>query len=301
MIFLTGGSGFVGTNILRRLKELGHQTRCLVRSADDDPGDENIQGDILNRESLKGSMDGCDAVIHLVGIIDEHPSRGITFERIYVEGTRNVIDAAREAGIQTFVYMSANGARPDGVSAYQTGKWAAEEMARGAGFGSVTVFRPSIIFGPPVMGKREFASDLLDQLIKPFPVLPIFGDGQFEMQPVSIDSVAKAFVSAAVKPVAGNRDYFVSGPNPLPYVEIVDLITRASGRDPKPKINIPPSFVRLGIDLAGWTGLLPISRDQLDMLLEGNTCPHKPFHEDFGLEPVPFSIETLSYLRDRAR
>lgn len=300
-VFLTGGTGFVGTNIVGRLKEEGHEVRCLVRSERDLPDTETVTGDILEPESLEGSVTGCEAVIHLVGIIDEHPSRGITFKRIYADGTRNVVEAAREAGVPTFVYMSANSARPDGVSDYQTGKWEAEKIVRNAGFESVTIFSPSIIFGAPVEGRREFANDLLSQLIKPFPILPIFGDGSYKLQPVSVDSVARGFVSAATQPKDGLREYCVSGPEAFSYVEIIDIITRASGRKPKPKIHLPVSLVRFGIDLLGWTGLLPITRDQLDMLVEDNICPHEPFHRDFGLDPVPFSSENLSYLRDPVR
>lgn len=300
-IFVTGGTGFVGTRIADRLKELGQEVRCLTRSGQSLDGVEVAKGDILDPSTLDGSMEHCDAVIHLVGIIEERPSRGVTFDRIYVDGTRNVVDAARKAGVRTFVYMSANGAREDGVSSYQKGKWKAEEMVRGAGFESATIFRPSLIFGAPIEGRREFASDLVDQLIKPFPVLPIFGDGSFSMQPVAVDSVARAFADAATRPVAGVREYCVAGPEPIPYVELVDIITRASGRSTKPKVHIPVAFVRLGIELMGWTGLLPVSRDQLEMLVEGNTCDSDRFHADFGISPVPFDIETLSYLRETGR
>ena len=242
-------------------------------------------------------MEGCDVVIHLVGIIEEIPDRGVTFERIHAEGTRNVVEAATDAGVNTFVHMSANGARADGISAYQTSKWEGEEAVRGAGFESATIFRPSLVFGRPKPGRREFSYDLLTQLIKPFPILPIFGDGTYKLQPVSIDSVAQGFVFAATDPKPGLREYGVAGPDTLTYVEIVDLITEASGRSAKPKISVPPGLVRFGIDLMGWTGLLPITRDQLDMLLEGNTCPHEPFHADFGIEPVPFNTQTLDYVR----
>ena len=301
-IFVTGGSGFVGTYIVRDLAGRGEGVRSLSRSGTSlVDGVEGVRGDILDPESLSTAMDGCDVVIHLVGIIDEKPSEGITFERVYEEGTRNVVDAAVAARVDTFVYMSANGVRENGVSAYQTGKWAAEEMVRAAGFRSSTVFRPSLVFGAPIEGRREFASDLVDQLIRPFPVLPIFGDGAYQLKPVAVESVAKAFADAATNGPDGTRSYCVAGPRSLSYVDIVDVITRASGRKVKPKVHVPIGLVRFGLDIMGWTGLLPISRDQLDMLVEGNVCDENRFVRDFEIDEVPFSEENLSYLGEKAK
>lgn len=301
-ILLTGGTGFIGSYILRELAGTEHSVRILTR--DGSSRDLAIQadnfevykGNIRERESLRGPMEGCDAVIHLVGIIREAPSSGITFESIHAEGSRNVASAAKEAGVRTFVHMSANGARPDGVSPYQTSKWQAEKAVESAGFETYTIFRPSIVFGKPDRGRPEFASDLVRQLVRPFPILPVFGDGKFEMQPVAVESLASAMVQA-VNPPEPNTIYEVAGPKALPYVEILDVLARAMGSDPKPKVHVPPSLVSVGITLMGWTGLLPITQDQLDMLLEGNTCDFERFHDAFRITPVPFEVERLGYLR----
>src|SRR6476660_8146925 len=135
-VFLTGATGFVGRNMLRRLLEEGHALRALVRelpkAASGEFGKaELIAGDVVEGTGLDQGMQGCDAVIHLVGIIVEKGTN--TFERVHHLGTRNVVEAANRAGIKRFVQMSALGVRADGPAAYQTTKWKGEEEVRRSG------------------------------------------------------------------------------------------------------------------------------------------------------------------------
>ena len=95
----------------------------------------------------------------------------------------------------------------------------------------------------------------------------------------------------------GGEIFDVAGPEPISYVDILDRLTAALGRSPKPKINIPLGLVSIGLSTLGWTGLLPITADQLAMLVEGNTCDFERFHQAFDIEPVPFSTDQLSYLK----
>lgn len=301
-VFLTGATGFVGSYVLRELVAQGHTARCLVRNPDAElaaSGEqvEKVKGDILEPKSFLGTMRGCDAVIHLVGIIEEKPSEGITFEKIHYEGTVNVVDAARDANIDRFIQMSANGARADGVSKYQTSKWAAEEYVRNAGFREWTVFRPSVIFGDPGPDNPEFAKQLATSLIAPFPVLPMFGDGSFGMQPVSIAEVAAAFVQALTNGKTIGKAYCVAGQEVIPYSDVLDIITRALGHEPKFKIPQPLWLIRPLIQLGDSLGLLPISADQFEMLVEGNTCDSTHFYDDFDLTPTPFTPENLAYVK----
>src|SRR5690242_1862975 len=128
-VFLTGATGFVGGHLLKRLLADGHSVRALVRNpskAQIAIGNrvELVPGDVV-AGSLDDGMKGCDAVIHLVGIIVE--TGKATFERVHHLGTRNVVEAAKANRISRFIQMSALGVRADGVSEYQTSKWKAEE------------------------------------------------------------------------------------------------------------------------------------------------------------------------------
>ncbi|GAB5519014.1 MAG: NAD(P)H-binding protein [Rhodothermales bacterium] len=300
-VYLTGGTGFVGSYILQELLAAGHTVRCLVRNPDTaelPQGVEVVKGDITKPKSLLGTMRGCDAVIHLVGIIEEQSSKGVTFEAIHHQGTVHVVDAAKDAEIERFIHMSANGARPNGVSAYQTSKWKAEEYVRKAAFEHTTIFAPSVLFGDPGPDNPEFASQLADTLIKPFPVLPIFGDGQYLMQPISVEEVAAAFVQALTNPEASGQRFCVAGKQQIPYVVVLDIITKALGMTAKPKIPSPIWLVRPAVHAAGKFGLLPISPDQFEMLIEGNTCDSAAFYNTFNLTSKAFNADTLAYLRD---
>src|SRR5215208_4304157 len=129
-VFVTGGSGFVGSAVIDALLARGYGVNALVNRHDlPNRGDSvrSIKGGLFDREALEEGLAGCDAAIHLVGIIMERPSRGVTFERIHFEGTKNVVDAALRSGVRRYVHMSALGVRPDAVSAYHRTKFLAEQ------------------------------------------------------------------------------------------------------------------------------------------------------------------------------
>ena len=298
-VLLTGATGFVGRYIMSELLRRGHSVRGMARSVSEEADDlsdvDMREGDITDPASFGTSFDGIDVVIHLVGIIDEHPSKGVTFERVHVHGTRNVVDAAVKAGVGTFIHMSANGADPDGASAYQTTKFAAEEIVRGAGFDHFTIFRPALVFGRPLPGQPEFCTRLYRTLLRPFPVWPVFGDGTYRLQPVAVENVASVFAQALERPETAGRTYCVAGPEEFEYVEILRRIARGAGMSVRPMIHQPLWLVRPVVGLLGGT-LLPISEDQFIMLITGNTCDETAMMEDFDVDPIPFTEENLSYV-----
>lgn len=300
-VLLTGATGYVGGYVLDALLERGHTVRAFVRSGGAGlaatEGVEVHQGNVTEPASFGHAFHRVDAVVHLVGIIDESPSKGATFERVHVDGTRNVVQAARAAGVERFVHMSANGARPDGPSAYQTTKWRAEEIVRGAGFRHTVVFRPSTLFGDPGPENPEFAKRLWETLVKPFPVLPVFGEGQYELQPVHVAACASAFAQSVDRDASDGVSYCVAGRERIPYREVLRRIARGGGIRPKPTIPVPILLARVGVNTLGKAGLLPISPAQFEMLVEGNTCDPSAFFDDFGVDSPPFDGTSLAYLR----
>jgi len=331
-VFLTGATGFVGHYILQELLRQGHTVRCLVREGstdklginrDDlvlvdsskdlivagkspavrDPGRdvEVVYGDVTDLGSIEGDMAGCDAVIHLVGIIEEQRHKGIDFETIHVRGTRNVVEQARAAGVPRFIFMSANGARGDrDASGYHRTKWQAEEIVRKADFDHAVIFRPSILFGDPGSDRPEFASRLAETLVRPFPVLPVLGDGKYRLQPLHVSEMARAFVNALTLERAdrGVPSFCAGGEEELTFNETLDRITRATGRKTKSKIHLPLWMAKALVNTAGAAGLMPISPAQFRMLVEGNTCDATAFRKAFEPRNIPFDEDHLSYLRE---
>lgn len=300
-VLLTGATGYVGSYVLRELLRQHHTPHCLVRGSAADLAVQDdairvVSGDVTDPASLNGAFAECEAVIHLVGIIEESPAQDVTFERLHVEGTRHVVEAAQAAEVDRFIHMSANGARPDASTEYQRTKWEAEQIVEESGFPHWTIFRPSLLFGEPDPGRPEFASRLLDDLVRPFPLLPVFGDGTYEMQPVHVTAVAEAFVEALGVKAAHHQTYVAAGRDRFPYVDVLDRIARGAGLEPKPKAYIPLPLARLGVHTAGRLGLLPISPAQFEMLVEGNTGDQTAFYQDFELSQIPFTPENLTYL-----
>ena len=301
-VYLTGATGFVGSYILRALRQRGHTVRCLSRRETpglEREGVEAVQGNVADPSTLTDTMKDCDAVIHLVGILQEHPAKGVTFESIHHQGTRHVIEEATRTGINQFVLMSANGARPHAPSDYHTTKWKAEEALREADFEQWTIFRPSTIYGDPGLHADSFEVVLARTLVKPFPILPIFGDGRYLMQPVSVEEVAQGFAQALEMSGANGRVYPVGGPQTYSFNRVTDIIAETLGGNPKPKFHIPLWIARPMVELFGRFNLLPITPAQLQMLVEGNTCDPTEFYRDFDVQPAAFAPKNLSYLRGR--
>ncbi len=295
-VFVTGGTGFVGTEIIRQLTQAGHIARCLVRQGSEDKlavreGVEVRIGDAMDPESLKGSLEGCDAVIHLVGIIREVPAREITFEKVHFEGALHMVEAAQAQGVGQFLHMSANGTRKDAASPYHQTKWRGEEAVRASPL-QWTIFRPSLIFGPG----DEFVT-MLSNLIRRLPIVPVIGDGRYRMSPVAVEDVAAGFVRALTVSQAANRTFFCCGPESYSYNEVLDTIGRALGKGRVLKIHQPVFTVKPAVRLLGNFSWFPITSAQLTMLLEGNVCDPSEWSETFDIKPRPFPQGIARYLR----
>jgi NADH dehydrogenase len=206
-VFVSGGSGFVGTAVIEELLSRGHSVNALVHRGNlrVTVGDVRVvRGDLFDRAALDECLRGCDAVVHLVGIIMERPSRGVTFERIHFKGTRNVVDAAKRNDVRRYVHMSALGTRPDAVSNYHKTKYRAEQYVRSSGL-DWTILRPSLIHGPAGEFMRMEANWARHKA-PPFLFMPYFGGGLLGrggagmLQPVYVNDVARAFVDALDNP-----------------------------------------------------------------------------------------------------
>jgi uncharacterized protein YbjT (DUF2867 family) len=294
-VFLTGATGFVGKHMLERLLTYGNAVRAALRGL---PGQnarvvghfqhlgrkddfQYVPGDVVEGTRLDEGMRGCDAVIHLVGIIMEKGTN--TFERVHHLGTRNVVEAAKRTGIKRFVQMSALGARSDGVAAYQTTKWKGEEEVRRSGI-PFCILRPSLIFGQG----DGFVTQMMATMRSAPLFRPVPGDGTPKFRPISIEDVTTCFLRALTTEAATDQTIDLGGADELTLNDVLAEIARCANVR-KPAVHIPMPLMAAGATVM--QKLLknpPVTVDQLRMLREGSTCDIGPMRRIFGLNPKGF-------------
>jgi NADH dehydrogenase len=286
MILVTGGTGFVGGHLIRRLRKEGLPVRAIARHPDraqalKDLGVEVVPGDIADKASLEKAAEGIERVIHLVGIIQEAP--GVTFRGVHVEGTRNVVEAARKAGVLHFFHQSALGTRPGAKSEYHRTKWEAEELVRQSGIPH-TILRPSLIYGP-----GDKFTIRLSEMLRRAPVMPVIGSGKSRVQPIYIDDVVSCMVKAVTGDAFLNEIYEIGGPQQLTYEEVTTAIAEAMGLK-RPAVHLPLFFMKpMARALEAVLSNPPLTTDQLIVLQEDNVCSMRDIREAFGIEPLAFS------------
>lgn len=295
-VFVTGATGFVGRAVIQALRADGHIVRCLVRRGSERDlhgleAIERVEGDVRMGRGLEEGIAGCDAVVHLVGIIREHAALASTFEGVHVSGTKNVLDAAAAAGVRRFLHMSALGARPEARSRYHQTKWAAEEAVRASAL-PWTIFQPSVIYG-----RGDGFVSLLAGMVRRLPVVPVIGDGRQRVQPVPVQQVAEAFARALELPATVKQTFHLGGPDAVTMIRLLDMIGEALGKRRVLKVYIPLGMMRPMARALHSLPSFPVTPDQLLMLEEENTCDPGPFSSTFGLTPIPLAAGLERMLR----
>lgn len=294
MILVTGGTGFVGSHLIKRMRQEGLPVRAIVRDPDkaralNNLGVDVVKGDVSDTDSLEKATIGVERIIHLVGIIQE--AAGATFQRVHVDGTRNLLDAARKSGVRHFFYQSALGTRPNAKSEYHKSKWAAEELVRASGI-SFTILRPSLIYGP-----GDQFTIRLSEMIRLSPVLPIIGSGRSKVQPIFIDDVATCIVTAVTSDCCLNEIYEIGGPDQLTYEEVTVAIADAMGVK-RPTLHLPLFFMKsMATVLKAVLPKPPVTTDQLIMLQEDTVCTMRDIRDAFGIEPLGFREGLEKFIR----
>jgi nucleoside-diphosphate-sugar epimerase len=300
-IFVTGAAGFVGSAVVEELLGRGFEVTALVHRGQLRAGAgrvQIVQGDLFAPAALDQGIAGCAAVIHLVGIIRENARRGSTFDRIHFQGAKNVMEAARRAGVGRFIHMSALGARADAASQYHKSKFQAEQALRESGESGLdwTILRPSLIHGPG----GEFLSmeaGWARGRKPPFLFMPYFSAGLLgrrapaSVQPVYVNDVARAFVDAIDNPQTIAQAYGVCGSQRLLWPQMHHIAAEIFRGKRKATLAIPAWYGKFLTHVVP-ESLLPFTRDQVTMALEDSTCDMMKFAADFGWEPGGFE-ETL--------
>ena len=274
-VFITGGTGFVGSVVAEKIKSSGASVTLLERNKKKIPhlkelGFEVFEGTLEEKSAVSAflSSNKFDAAINLIGIIRSLPD--FSFQKVHVDYVNALLELAKESGIERFIHMSALGAAENSDSEYFSTKYEGESLVRNSGL-KWTVFRPSLIFG----NNAGFFDDLID-LVKTRAFVPIIGTGETKFAPIDVFSVAEAYNNALYNEKTINKVFQLCGPDTFTFEGMIDLIMEIS---PPKKLKIhAPSFIaekslnfieKLSSSLSKNA---PITSDQIRMLKYDNIC-----------------------------
>ena len=295
-VLVTGAAGLVGIHTCRELTKNGWQVRALIR----DParaamalGQLPVEfrvGDARDATTLRSSLSGCGAVVHLAAIAIE--KKGESYRESNTAATERLISAARAENVQRIIFMSQNGADSRSPYPFLRSKGVAQDSIKTSGL-RWTILRPSVIFGP----EDQFVN-VLGRLIRLTPkIFPLPNGGTARFQPIAADDVARVVRLCLEKKESVGQVYELGGAVPLTLREMTERILIAMGTG---RMLIPVSVKVLRPIVALAQRVLPnppVTSSLLDLLALDNTVAKNALTENFKIVPVPFAGDELQYLR----
>lgn len=301
-----GGTGFIGSNILKELSNNSFTINILIRRGSENklPKVNNINvynGDLSDIESVKKTINNCDTIIYAVGIIREYRKKGITFDKLHYEYFKNIVDIAKISGVKRIIYISANGVREDGTN-YQSTKYRAEQYLIN-NFDYWTIFRPSVVFGNPD-GKMEFVSQLKEDILDKHIPVPLFFNLNpfsykqfFQSNPVHVNDLVKIIIKSIERFNSKNQTYHVGGPIQTTWSGMLKTISKVTGKR-KIYLPVPVSIVQIIASIFDGFNLLPITSTQIKMLKDDNICDSTNLFEEYDIQPISFNFDSIKYLNN---
>ena len=274
-IAITGATGFVGSHLTRRLESEGHGLVLIARN----PVKEDsrmVGSDLSGIERLTRLFQGCNAVAHCAGINRETGKQ--TYERVHVRGTRNVVEAAKRAGVQKIVLMSFLRARPQCGSAYHESKWEAEEIVRDSGL-DYTIIKAGVVYG-----RGDHMLDHLSHALHTFPVFGLVGLKEKSIRPLAVEDLVHVMRAALVDRRMKQQTVAVVGPEEIFLSEAVRRVAEVVGKQPL-MVPLPMFCHRLLARVFELTMRIPLtSVAQVRILSEGAVEPGSP------VVPLPYDL-----------
>jgi uncharacterized protein YbjT (DUF2867 family) len=295
-VLVTGAAGLVGIHTCRELSKNGWQVRALIR----DPAKAAMAlgqlpvefrvGDARDASTLRSSLGGCGAVVHLAAIAIER--KGESYRESNAAATERLISAARAENVQRIILMSQNGADSRSTHPFLRSKGVAQDSVKTSGL-RWTILRPSVIFGP-----EDAFVNALGRLIKLSPrIFPLPNGGRARFQPIAVNDVARVVRLSLEKKDAVGQVYELGGAVPLTLREMTERILLTMGTTRK-LVSVPVKALRPLVALA--QRVLPnppVTSGLLDLLALDNTVQRNALTENFKMVPIPFAADELQYLR----
>ncbi|HEY7281188.1 MAG TPA: NAD-dependent epimerase/dehydratase family protein [Actinomycetota bacterium] len=263
MILVAGGTGFIGSAVVRRLLRDDADVAVMsahpasVRRSD---GVRLVEGDVLRPASLPGAVSGAEVVVQALTFPTfpvEKPSKGFTFEEFEHHGTERLVRAAEAAGVRRYVYVSGVGASPDAPKLWHRAKWAGEQAVLASSM-SACVLRPSWVYGADDRALNRFLA-----FARRGPAVPVIGDGSQRVQPVFVEDVADV-VARAAGPEGPTGVFEVGGPDVMTMNDVLRAALRAMGAPDKRLVHVPAVLPKAAGAVARILPKPPLSPDAVD-------------------------------------
>ncbi len=287
-ILITGAAGFLGSHVAELATRRGHKVRCLVRKTSNlenlnIPREQIVFGDMTDSASLEEAVKGMYAIIHCAATTSEGAPDLDLSRRVNVEGTRNLMRAAKEAGALRWIQISSMSAHPGSSSVYGRTKLEADEVVRKS-HSDWTILRPSLIFGPGNQGLVAKTQSIMKKL----PVLPVVGPGKEKIRPVFVTDVAHAALNCLESPVTIHKTYMLGGAD---EIELNDFFRKLGARigANRPLIHLPvPVAMLIAKTLAILTRNPPLTEDNVRGVKEAQRVDISAARHDFQYAPMAF-------------
>ena len=306
-IVVAGGTGFLGRHISSALLRDGHDVAVLGR----DPrkvaripaleGAEGVYGDVTDAYSLKGTLDGADAIavaIQFPNYPMEQPRKGLTFDRYDRQGTQYLLDEAQRAGVERFFYVSGVGVHPRSDKTWYRAKGCAEEIIQDSGLRHA-ILRPSWAYGPGDKSLNKFV-----KIARMSPIVPV--PTRFEgarridqrIQPVFVEDVARAAATIFSKDDAWDRVIEIGGPAPMTMPEVVRTMLDVMGKR-RALVPVPSALMKVATAPLVVLPKPPLTPGGVDFAVQDGLADLTLLRNVLGIEPVALRDGLLTYLDPR--
>lgn len=295
-VVVAGGTGLLGGSITKALLDAGHAVVVASRSqsAKDaiDFRASWVRADVTDPATLPAALAGADAVVDAVQFPNspiENPKKGLTFERIDLGGTKNLVDAAKAAGVARFIGISGVGAAEGAKYHWLRYKWAEEQHIKASGV-PFTVLRGSWIYGPRDVSLNRFLG-----FARFLPFIPIVGDGETRINALFIDDMAAHVVAAVERDDLRGRIFEIGGPDILTMDEVVRAALKAAGKR-RFLLHQPVWLMKMVAGVAQHLPGRPLTPDAVDFITMDGVSDTGPLVEAFGLRLTPIAEGLATYM-----
>jgi uncharacterized protein YbjT (DUF2867 family) len=294
MILITGGTGFIGRALVRQLFASGYPVRTLLRPSPRTPRlpkgvpVEVAVVSLSDVRGLRAALRDVDVIIHLASA--EQQGRNANLLATDIQGTQNLAQAAKQAGVKRFIFLSHIGADRASAFPVHKAKGIAEEHIRKSGVPH-TIVRASIIFGP----EDHFTTNLAYLLRRAPGIFPTPGDGQTRIQPLWVEDLVTCLIWATENPETINKTYEIGGSEYFTLRQTLEVIMQVTGKHRLLASMSPPFLRALIVTLETFIPRFPASSFWIDYFAVPRTCPVDNLPRTFGLMPARFTYR-LDYL-----